>query len=290
MTGPTEPSGDDRSPEPPKFRLPKAKRLIGIIGVALAIIAIISAMIVAQGSNASISFSNFFWLGIGFLLLVFLMTTGMILLLLFLGQKKKRKDHDAEEALRKKGTSSPPLSPQKKKRDWGWLVVLLVIAAVIISIICFGNYIERHGGKQPPVVHVHAGFVPRQICPVTKLQAYADRDLASVHDVIMIDLVEGCYADWYTVPQYWDAYEVQLSQGTGDYASLWCNDHENPYAVVEPYQRGVLRQEMYGCHAPGQLTNEFHFQGHGTITLIMLTRRRVIPVNGEGFALHNSDN
>lgn len=164
------------------------------------------------------------------------------------------------------------------------------ICCLVLGVLVFfgvrhlARWITTIGSGQnipPPILH--SNFVPRRICDTTRIISYANRDLTSTHDTIDLDLQEGCYGDWVVLPQNWDQGEVQLSQNPGDYVSIWCNGNPSPYPIVEPYTRGVLDVEMSRCHVRGQLTSEFHVQGHGTLTLVGLTKKPPIRVNNEGY-------
>jgi NADH:ubiquinone oxidoreductase subunit 5 (subunit L)/multisubunit Na+/H+ antiporter MnhA subunit len=178
-------------------------------------------------------------------------------------------------------------SDKAKASPWRPILFLLFLAILVVTAVMLD---ERFGhkagaGANNPAAITHPNFVPGKVCAATQVISYANADISDAQETFTIKLTEGCYADWVLPPQYWKDYLVQLSENPGDYASLWCNDQREPYPIVESYQRGVLYAQMLHdrCHAPGQLTNEFRFQGHGTVTFIMTQRRPIIRVTDEGF-------
>lgn len=282
-------TGDGCSPESVKFPWVFASVFCGtLLGGAIFIILMMwLALSPADGMDHSYAW----WLLAPILL--FLLLVGLIVSIVLKGQTKKKTDHDAESVLGKNGskpTTPPPPAPKgRTKINWGGIVfgtVILVLGTIAIHWMFYGDGREKFLYRQPSTaLPLHHNFQPQRPCDVMNVQSYANKNLSSTHNTIKITLVEGCYADWYIIPGYFDQYETVLSHNPGDYVSLWCNGNPIPYPALESATdtQGLLKREMYGCSAPGQWTNEFHFQGHGTVTIIATSTRVSKRIGDDGY-------
>lgn len=150
------------------------------------------------------------------------------------------------------------------------LCILLIGASIFrvsASMISSSSNVE----KAPPIAQNYQ----RRFCDDAKVIDHTAENLPR----FSIQLSEGCYGPRILIPQAWDTFEIQLSQNAGDYAGLWCNGQSDPKPLVQYFERGILRAQMYGCYATGEHTDDVSVQGRGTITFIRTKGRVVINLD-----------
>jgi len=100
---------------------------------------------------------------------------------------------------------------------------------------------------------------------------------------ISIPLREGGYCDHYILPIVWNFYFIQKTQDRGDYATVWCSGKTLPepirsdaYAYLNNSNTASQPGDLFGCHLPGQSTDDFFVQGRGKL-LLTRTSTKTVP-------------